>query len=104
MTMGKFVFVYKGGSMPASEAEGAKVMEAWMSWLGNLGAAAVDPGNPFGASSAVASNGSTSAATGGLGGYSIVTAGDLAAAAALAKGCPIFTAGGSLEVYEAMEM
>ena len=102
--MGKFVLVYKGGAAPTSEAEGAKVMEAWMGWFGTLGAAVVDGGNPFGASTAVASNGTTTAASAGLSGYSILTADDLAAAATLAKGCPILGAGGSVEVYEAHDM
>ena len=102
--MGKFVLAYKGGSTPTSEAEGAKVMEAWMGWFGSLGAAVVDGGNPFGASTAVLADGSTGAASAGLTGYSIVTADGLDAAAALAKGCPILAAGGSVEVYEAHDM
>ena len=102
--MGKYVFVYKDGATPTSEAEGAKVMEAWMGWFGTLGAAIVDGGNPFGASTAVASDGSIGAASAGLSGYSIVSADDLSGAATLAKGCPILAAGGSVEVYEAMPM
>ena len=102
--MGKFVFAYRGGSTPTSEAEGAKVMEAWMSWFGTLGAAVIDGGNPFGASTAIASDGSTTTPTAGLGGYSIISADDLAAAAELAKGSPVLAAGGTVEVYEAMDM
>lgn len=102
--MGKYVFVYKGGTQPATEAEGAKVMEAWVGWFGTLGTAVVDGGNPFGASTAVASDGSTTAASTGLGGYSIVSADSLSAAATLAKGCPILAAGGSVEVYETHDM
>ena len=102
--MGKFVFVYRGGAAPTSEAEGAKVMEAWMGWFGALGAAVLDGGNPFGASTAVASDGSITAATAGLGGYSIVSADNLSTAATLAKGCPVLVAGGSVEVYEAHDM
>jgi len=102
--MGKFVLVYKGGAAPTSEADGAKVMEAWMGWFGTLGGAVLDGGNPFGASTAVASDGSSTAATAGLGGYSILSADSLSAAATLAKGCPILAAGGSVEVYEAQDM
>lgn len=103
--MGKFVFAYKGGSgAPASEAEGAKVMEAWMGWFGTLGAAIVDGGNPFGASTAVTAAGATASESAGLSGYSIVTAADLAAAAVLAQGCPVLAGGGSVEVYEALDM
>jgi hypothetical protein len=102
--MGKFVLVYKGGSTPTSEAEGAKVMEAWMGWFATLGAAVVEGGNPFGGSTAVSSDGSTTAATSGASGYSIVSADSLDGAAALAKGCPILAAGGSVEVHEALDM
>ncbi len=102
--MGKFVLVYKGGSTPASEAEGAKVMEAWMNWFASLGSSVVDGGNPFGGSTAVSSDGSTTEATSGASGYSIVSADGLPAAATLAKGCPILAAGGSVEVYEALDM
>ena len=102
--MSKFLLAYKGGSTPTSEAEGAKVMEVWMSWFGQLGAAVVDGGNPFGASTAVAADGSSTAATSGLTGYSVLSADSLAAAADLAKGCPILAAGGSVEVFEALDM
>ena len=102
--LGKFVFAYRGGTAPTSEEEGRQVMEAWMGWFGTLGAAVLDGGNPFGASTAIAADGSTTTAAAGLGGYSIVTAGDLAAAAELAKGCPVLAAGGTVEVYEALDM
>jgi hypothetical protein len=102
--MGKFVFAYKGGSTPTTEAEGAKVMEAWIGWFGTLGDAVVDMGNPFGASAALASDGSTTTASSGLGGYSILSADTLASALILAKGCPVLTAGGTVEVYEAAPM
>ena len=102
--MGKFVLVYRGGAAPTSEADGAKVMEAWMGWFGTLGAAVVDGGNPFGASTAVQADGSSAAVTAGLSGYSILTSDSLAGAATLAKGCPILAAGGSVEVYEAHDM
>ncbi len=97
--MGKYLYAYKGGGMPETEEEGKAVMEAWMSWLGGLGDSVVDVGNPLGASQAVGA-GSTS----GLTGYSVVSAGSLDEAVSKADGCPIFAAGGSVEVYEAVEM
>jgi hypothetical protein len=75
-----------------------------MGWFGELGPAIVDGGNPFAASTAVQSDGSSGAAAAGLTGYSIIDAADLAAAATLAKGCPVLDAGGSVEVYEALPM
>ena len=39
-----------------------------------------------------------------LGGYSIVSAESLDAAAAKASGCPVLKTGGTVDVYEALEM
>ena len=97
--MGKYVFAYKGGGMPETEEEGKRLMEAWTSWMGGLGEAIVDGGNPFGASTAVGAD-----STSGLTGYSIVTADSLDDAAAKTGGCPIFASGGSVEVYETIAM
>ena len=101
--MAKFVLVYTGGNPPQTEAEGEAVMAAWMTWLGALGTALIDTGNPFGASQSVASDGSAREGnSSNLGGYSIIDAADIAAASGLAKGCPVLLSGGSVDVYEAM--
>jgi len=100
--MAKFMFAYTGGSMAETEEERNAVMAAWGAWFGELGGAIVDPGNPFGASGVVSSGGNGAAGT--LTGYSLVTAGDLDAAKQLAGGCPVLSAGGNVEVYEALEM
>jgi hypothetical protein len=79
-------------------------MQEWTAWFGTLGDSVVDMGNPFGAGTTL-TNGSTS--EGGaskLGGYSIINADSLAEAATKAKGCPVLQSGGSVEVYEALEM
>jgi len=104
--MGKYVFAYKGGGgMAPTEEEQQQVMAAWGAWLGGLGDAVVEIGNPFAASKSVAADGSvTDGAAGGLTGFSVISAGSLDAAAGFANGCPIFAAGGAVEVYEAVEM
>ncbi len=102
--MSKFVLTYLGGSMAATPAEQEVVMAKWGQWFGELGSAVTDMGNPFGTSAAVRADGSRSDTQAGLGGYSIVSAESLEDAAALAKGCPILAAGGSVEIYEALEM
>lgn len=103
--MGKYVVVYQGGRMGETEAEQQEAMTAWMNWFGSLGADVADPGAPFGPSASVASDGSTADGAGsGLTGYSIITADSLSDATAKAKGCPVLSAGGSLEVYEAIPM
>ena len=97
--MGKYVYLYTGGSAPQSEEEGAKVMKAWQDWLGGMGDHVTDMGAPFGASSAV--NGSPKS---GATGYSVVSASSLDEAVEHAKGCPIFAGGGNVEVFEAVAM
>jgi hypothetical protein len=103
--MGKYVFAYRGGGMPETPEEGEKVMAAWTSWFGTLGASILDGGNPFGPSMSVAAGRSISdGGAAGLTGYSIVSADTLAAAADMATGCPILASGGTVDVYEAMDM
>ena len=103
--MGKFVLAYQGGDMPASPEEGEKVMAAWMNWFGTLGAAVVDGGNPFGASNTIAPGGAVSGGGGAaLTGYSIVSADSLEAATELAKGCPQLQSGGTVDVYETIDV
>lgn len=104
--MTNYLLVYTGGSMPETEAEGAAVMAAWGAWMGGLGDALVDGGNPVGASKQIDTDGSVS--DGAVGtpatGYSIVQADSHNAAVSLAKGCPVLQAGGQISVYETIEM
>ncbi len=103
--MAKYVLAYRGGSMPETPAAQEAVMAAWGAWFEQLGGSVLDGGSPFGASKSVASDGSMNdGGDAGLSGYSILTADSLAVAADLAKGCPVLTAGGSVDVYEAMDM
>ena len=103
--MAKYVYAYRGGSMPETDAEREAAMAAWGSWLGGLGAATLDPGNPFGPSTTVAPDGGVGeAGSAGLGGYSIVAADSLGAATDMARGCPVLAGGGSVDVYEVLEI
>lgn len=101
--MSKFVLAYQGGSMATTEEAIKASMAEWGQWFADLGAAVVDGGNPFGAATKVTADGRADAAS-GITGYSILDASDLEAAAALAKGCPVLAHGGSVDVYEALEM
>ena len=101
--MGKYVLAYKGGGMGETEAEQQEAMTQWMNWFGALGDAVVDGGNPFGPSSTIAPDGGVSeGGRSALTGYSIISAENLSEASDKAKGCPVLTSGGSIEVYEAM--
>jgi hypothetical protein len=96
-----YVLVYKGGGMAETEAEQQAVMAAWGTWYGQLGQAIVDGGNPFGPSKSVATDGTVSdGAPSGLSGYTILQAESLGEAAEMARGCPVLSSGGSVEVYE----
>lgn len=104
--MAKYLYVYHGGgSMPQNKEEQDKVMQAWMGWFGQLGAAVVDGGNPVGKSTTV-KNGSVVADGGAnpVSGYSIVEAASVDDAVAKARGCPIIAAGGSVEIAEIFPM
>lgn len=104
--MAKYLFVYHGGGIPDTEAEQKKAMDAWGAWMGSMGAAVIDGGNPVGKSSTVNSDGSVTDNGGSnpASGYGLFEAADLADALAKAKGCPVLASGGSVEVAEAMDM
>ena len=100
--MGKYVLAFLGGGMGATEAEQQEAMTQWMNWFGSLGEAVVDGGSPFGPASTISSDGSVTDGGGSsLTGYSIISADSLAEACEKAKGCPVLSSGGSIEVYEA---
>ena len=81
-------------------------MDAWGQWLGSMGSAVVDGGNPVGMSSTVNSDGSISSNGGSnpVSGYGLIEASDINDATKKAKGCPILASGGSVEVAEAFDM
>lgn len=103
--MGRFLFVYHGGGKPETEEGGQKAMEAWGNWFASMGDDVVDGGRPVGLSTTVTSDGSVVGDGGAnpVTGYSVVDAKDLNDAIAKAKGCPILSSGGSVEIAETFE-
>ena len=99
--MSKFVFAYRGGGMATTDADREAAMAAWGAWFGKIGGAIVEPGNPFGESTSVGGSGSADSK---LTGYTVVNADGLAAAAELLDGCPVLAEGGSVDVYETIEV
>ena len=77
--MSKYLFVYHGGKNPESEAEVAEVLDAWGAWLGSMGSAVIDGGNPVGMSSTINSDGSVTDNGGAnpASGYGLIEASDL---------------------------
>ena len=103
--MAKYTFAYRGGGTPETPEEGERVMAAWTSWYGSLGAAISDGGAPFGPSASVSPGGAVaSGAPSGLSGFTVVSADSLAAASEMARGCPVLDAGGSVDVYECIDL
>ncbi len=104
--MSKFVFIYHGENAPDTGTSPEDIMAAWRNWFGSLGEAVIDGGNPFGDAKTVGAGGSVIDGGGAnpSGGYSLINAANLDAAVELAKGCPIFAAGGTVEVATAHEM
>ncbi len=110
--MKDFLFLFRGGSAPASPEEGQKRMHRWTSWIEGLAKAGKTKGGFPLETGGKYLSGPNKLVTDGpyaeskevVGGYLIVTANDLAGAAELAKGCPIFGEGGSVEVRPIMPM
>ena len=102
--MAKYHFAYSGGATPGNEAEQKASMASWMAWFGVLGESIVDPGNPFGPSKSVSAKGVSNTGAAGLSGYTLVNAINLDAAVELAKGCPIISEGGFLDIYETFDV
>lgn len=103
--MTEFILAYHGGKKPESPEEGEKEMGLWRAWMGEIGDKLVNPGAPLGMSKTVSNDGVTDdGGSNPISGYSIVKVGDMDAALAIAKGCPILRSGGSVEVAEVYEM
>jgi hypothetical protein len=109
----EFVFLYRGGSRPQSPSEGEKSMQRWMAWLQELGDKGhiKDRGQPLEAEGKVVrakgrtiTDGPYAESKDIVGGFTLVEAKDLAQAAELAGGCPIFEYDGLVEVRPVMQM
>jgi hypothetical protein len=103
--MAKFILLYRGPATPPAEITpelGEKIMQQWGVWMGKVGGAIADLGAPFGGSTAIRGDGSTTNAS-DLTGYTVVEAADLEAAKGLCDGHPFLsdgTARFAVEVYE----
>ena len=96
--MAKFVFSFR---VPSGYAPHAGTAAEWQAWFGGLGPALVDVGH---AVTDYASLGEVGGSGSRVVGYSVVSADDMDAALAIAKGCPALQAGGGVEVGTVMEV
>ena len=110
--MSEFVYLYRGGERPDSPAEGEQIMQKWTAWMQELAAKGhiKDRGQPLEGEGKVV-RGRTAITDGPypeskdlVGGYTLIEAKDLAHAAELAAGCPIFERNGLVEVRPVMKM
>jgi hypothetical protein len=105
--MSDYVLLYQGGSMPETEEEQKRAMDAWTAWFTSLGSAVKDQGNPFtGQAKTISADGAVSEGSGGgsASGYSILTANSLDEATTLAKDCPVLHGGANIMVFETFEV
>jgi len=112
--MSEFVYLYRGGEeRSSSPQEMQQIMQRWVDWLQGLAGLGhiKDKGNPLERGGKIVrgkqktvSDGPFAEAKDLVGGYTLVEARDIDQAAELSKGCPIFDAGGYVEVRPVMKM
>ena len=110
--MSEFLYLYRGGERQQTPAAMQQEMQRWMTWLKELGEKGhvKNPGHPLDRTGKVVSGKAKSVTDGPfaekdmVGGYTVIEAADLAQAAELSKGCPIFDNGGQVEVRPIMKM
>jgi len=87
----EFLFSYR---VPKGYQPGTETGQAWEAWFESLGSSRIDTGYGVVATRTLGKLDDQTR----LGGYSLVTAEDIEAAAALAKGCPALQLGGGVEI------
>jgi hypothetical protein len=91
--MPDFIFTYRHPTEYTPAGDGG-ALAAWGGYFERIGPSVIDPGQPVFERTSVGKVGDSTK----LGGYSVVTADNLAAAVALAEGCPTVARGGGVEV------
>ena len=100
--MSNYVLTFRGR---ADRTPDADEEAAWGQWFQELGSTVCDFGHRVGRVSALGSSGrETGTGRDVLTGYVVITANDLEAAVAVAKGCPGLAHGGGVEVGETVDV
>ena len=113
--MKDFLFVYRANGATTeqrTEEQAQSMMQKWMDWIGGIAAQnkLIDRGNRLHATGKVLkqndviTNGPYTEIKESIGGYSLVKADSYDDAVELAKGCPILSVGGNVEVREIAPM
>jgi hypothetical protein len=95
--MPTFVFAYRASGTYNSTPESAA---AWKTWFDGMGDALADLGKPGVGAVALGNCGPGTQ----LGGYSVISAADLDAALAVAKGCPQLDRDGGVEIAQLVDV
>ncbi len=113
--MSKYLFLIRGGDARRLQESPEKMqehMEKWKTWMGGLAqAGTLVDGLPLAQDGMTVSNGGSLVTDGPyaegkeiVGGYLIINADSLAAAAEISKGCPVHEHDGNVEVREILSM
>lgn len=102
--MAQYLITYLGTPKSGTPEENQQHMSKYRAWLSSLGDSAVSPANPIKNTRTVNSDGSVTAGTSSMSGFTIIQADSEEAALGIAKACPFLEVGGSLEVSELMQM
>jgi len=87
----RFLFCYR---VPTDYKPGTESGRAWQAWFDSLDSSRIDTGHAVVATRTLGNLSDNTR----LGGYSLVAAEDIDAAAALASGCPAVQLGGGVEI------
>jgi hypothetical protein len=103
--MENFMIAYYGGNRPASKEAGMAQMEKWKAWVAGLGEAIINPGTPLPVSKIVtASSVKDDNDPDSMKGFAVVKAENIEAAIEIAKSDPFLENGGTIRVFQMMEM
>jgi hypothetical protein len=111
--MSEFTFLFRGRETPSSPEQMQRQLQTWLEWFKDLSAKGhiKDRGHPLErggklvtGKQRLVNDGPFAEAKDVIGGYIIVEAADLDHATELAKGCPILSDGGSVEVRPIQNM
>lgn len=110
--MTAFVYLFRNSFAGNSPAGMQQQMQKWVAWMQELGAKGhlKDPGQPLNRAGKVV-RGSAKDVTDGpfaeakdiVGGFMVIEARDIDHAAEIARGCPVFETGGSVEIRPVLQ-
>lgn len=102
--MTQYYLIYQGAMKPMPQDEQMAHQKSWMQWVGEQGAALVEPQVIYKDKKTVNSSGVSDYAGTPVMGYSLLEADSHEAAIAVAQSCPFIEMGGDIVVAEKMSM